>query len=227
MDKTKLRSAVSERSKLILKEFNEDNLNYFLQESSRCAIEIFDQYVFNIFNTYTEGTQRIKDQELLLKFTDYKEGYQQSMMQWKIDNPIVANQQDITLPSEPTSSAKIKPGYVLLAGTAVATCLFVVSRVWELCPLFKPGYAAGQIQKPVCGNAALGVAALAIEALTILFTYRQNNLMKKSEKEKQQYFSKIESIKSELINRLTSDLESWLERGEDASNKFLNDLNLI
>ncbi len=199
LDIGKLRISIQTKADSLLNEITEDNLNYFSSEVKKIAEGVLDDYIFKIYDAYTDGVFKIEDTDQLLAFTDFNSGYQGRMNKWKDLHPIILKQESITLPSEPVLRAqKIKSNHVLAGGTIVATGLLIFSKIW---------------------------VALAVELLTISLAYykfqEKKHYQDDFEYQKQEYQIKIQKMKTNLIQGLEKDLELWLNNAANESNTIL------
>lgn len=204
VDIGKLQVAIQEKADVLLNEITEDNLKYFSSEIKKVAESILDEYIFKIYDIYTEGALKIEDTDHLLAFTDYTNGFQGLMDNWKNLHPIIIKQETVTLPLEPQMrTQKIAANHVAVGGTIIATGLLIFSNVW---------------------------VALAVELLTVAITYykiqERKNYENDFEFQKQKYQIEIQKKKSELIQGLTNDLELWLSNAANEANSILKQLGL-
>lgn len=205
IDYAKMKRAISEKASSLLSDISEENLRYFSNEVKTIAEGTLDDYVFKVFNLYSEGAKKIDDTDILLAFTDYREGYQGKMDSWKRTHPIEIKQQKVSIPRKPiVPEQKVKSVHVLSIGTVIATGLFIFSNAW---------------------------IALAAELLTLVIASRQHIQKKKITKQYQwqldKYKMEIEKLKSDLIQGLTKDIESWLNLAVQESSTILKSFNLV
>lgn len=204
MDFGAFRIAIADKAALLLKEVNEDNLKYFAEETKKIAESAMENYIFHVYDVYSDGARKISDVSKLARFTDYRSGFQGLMRKWIEEHPIVLKEQTIAIPSEPEAvDTPMSPGKVLTVGTAVAVGLFIFTNHW---------------------------VALAAELLTLALTYRQVLARKKAENEYAarvaDYERTLKKIKQDLLLGLTDELETWLISGKGASDAILKSYNL-
>ena len=212
IDMCQLKLDVRELAGLVLDEINEDNLDYFANETKKIAKSTFEKYVFDVYDLYTSGALAIQDTYKLEIFTNPDKGYQQKMLEWENQYEISISKQVIELPENPENSRPQihKKGFVIgtTAGTAVytaiATGLLIMGHPW---------------------------IALAIELLTLSCAFVQYKLYSYGEKEYamrvEQYRMDIEKKKQEFIAGIISDLENWLTKGENYSKELLASFDLV
>lgn len=185
---------------MLLTEISDDNLKYFTEEIKKLAEGILETYVFDIYDTCTNGAFAIKDDDVLKSFSDYNSGYQAQMLKWISDNALKVEHIEINLPKPPAETAPktISPLYPLGIGTVIATGLFIFTNAW---------------------------VALAAEVLTIAIAYRQYTKNVTNQKhyalEKERYAHELKIKKDRLIQGLTLDLEKWLDRGKAESDRII------
>lgn len=205
IDFAKLKRCINDKASSILFEITEENLRYFSNEVKKIAEGVLDDYVFKVFNIYTDGARKIEDTDTLLAFTDYKKGYQGQMDSWKKTHSIEIKERKVPIPEMPEAPTQtVKAVHVLSVGTVVATGLFIFSNAW---------------------------IALAAEILTIVIACRQHiqkqRMTKQHQWKMEKYKLEIEKMKSELIEGLNKDIETWLNNGVQESNRILDSLNLV
>lgn len=204
LDIGKLRIAIQEKANSLLSEITEDNLKYFSSELKKIAEAILDDYIFNIYNAYTDGVYKIEDTDLLLAFTDYKNGFQGRMNTWKELHPIIVKQEAINIPAEPQIQVqRVSAKHILVGGTIIATGLLIFSNVW---------------------------VALAVELLTVAIAYYKHQQRKRFQSnydiQKRKYEIEMLRMKSELVQGLTKDLEQWLKYAEEEAKSVLIHLGI-
>lgn len=198
------RKAIEDKALTLLNEVNEDNLKYFSAETKKIAEATMENYIFHVYDLYSDGARRIPDLSLLEKFTNYSSGYQAQMLKWNEEHPIVLTEQTISVPAEPMEPEKVmSPTPVMAIGTAVAVGLYIFTNVW---------------------------VALAAELLVVALSYRQVVAKKqadiKFEAKKANYERAIKKLKRDLVLGLIKELEEWLKQGKDASDAILKSYNL-
>lgn len=198
------RKAIEDKALTLLNEVNEDNLKYFSEETKKIAEATMENYIFHVYDLYSDGARRIPDLSLLEKFTSYSSGYQGQMLKWDEEHPIVLTEQTISIPAEPMEPEKVlSPTPVIAIGTAVAVGLYIFTNVW---------------------------VALAAELLAVALSYRQVVAKKqvdiKFEAKKANYERAIKKLKRDLVLGLIKELEEWLKQGKDASDAILKSYNL-
>lgn len=198
------RKAIEDKARTLLNEVNEDNLKYFSEETKKIAEAAMENYIFHVYDLYSEGARKITDLSLLEQFTAYSSGYQGQMLKWNEEHPIVLTEQTISIPAEPAEPEKVmSPIPVFAIGTAVAVGLYIFTNVW---------------------------VALAAELLAVALSYRQVVAKKqadiKFEAKKADYKRSIKKLKRDLVLGLTKDLEEWLTQGKAASDAILHSYNL-
>ena len=195
-----LKTAIEEKACLLLAEITEDNLKTFAQEVKLIAEGVMEQYIFKVYNLYSEGARKISDHDVLEAFIDYSSGYQSKMLAWNESHPIQLKEIKIEIPNLPENPKinKQLPVITISAGTAIAIGLFIFSNAW---------------------------VALAAEILTLAIAYKQQS---KQHKEQQAYEAELLAYNNQLgmkrmtlINGLTEDLVKWLEMGKDYSDSVL------
>lgn len=196
--------AIEDKALAIMNEVNEDNLKYFSEETKKIAEATMENYIFHVYDLYSEGARKITNLSLLEQFTNYSSGYQGQMLKWNEEHPIVLTEQAVSIPVEPTEPEKLmKPATVLTIGTAVAVGLYIFTNVWVV---------------------------LAAELLAVALSYRQVVAKKqadiKFQAKKADYERSIKKLKRDLVLGLTNELEEWLKQGKEASDAILKSYNL-
>lgn len=200
-----LKTAIEEKARLLLAEITEDNLKTFAQEVKLIAEGVMEQYIFKVYNLYSEGARKISDHDVLEAFIDYSSGYQSKMLAWNESHPIQLKEIKIEIPNQPEAPKinKQLPVITISAGTAIAIGLFIFSNAW---------------------------VALAAEILTLAIAYKQQSKQHKAqqayEAELLAYNNQLGMKRMTLINCLTEDLVKWLEMGKDYSDSVLTSYNL-
>lgn len=199
-----LRKAIDDKSRSLLNEVNEENLKYFSEETKKIAEATMENYIFHVYDLYSDGARKITDISLLEQFTNYSSGYQGQMLKWNEGHPIVLTEQTISIPAEPKGPEKVlSPTPVLAIGTAVAVGLFIFTNVW---------------------------VALAAELLAAALSYRQVVAKKQADikfaAKKAEYERAIKKLKQDLVLGLINELEEWLKLGKAASDAILKSYNL-
>ena len=196
--------AIEDKACLLLKEVNEENLRYFSKETKKIAEAAMENYIFHVCDLYSEGARKITDLSILEQFTKYRTGYQDQMLKWIKEHPIVLTEQTISIPVEPERPEKVlNPTPILAIGTAVAVGLFIFTNVW---------------------------VALAAELLAVALSYRQVVAKKQADikfaAKKADYERAIKKLKQDLVLGLINELEEWLKLGKAASDAILKSYNL-
>lgn len=199
-----LRKAIDDKFRSLLNEVNEENLKYFSEETKKIAEAAMENYIFHVYDLYSDGARKITDISLLEQFTNYSSGYQGQMLKWNEEHPIVLTEQTISIPAEPKGPEKVlSPTPVLAIGTAVAVGLFIFTNIW---------------------------VALAAELLAAALSYRQVVAKKRADikfaAKKADYERAIKKLKQDLVFGLTNELEEWLKLGKAASDAILKSYNL-
>lgn len=183
-----------------------DNLRYFAEKCKSIAERILEVYITDTKNRYSEGEFAIEDAKILGKFVDVTTGYQAQMLEWIKDHPLIVKESSFELPQKPNSklsTSKVSPMGIAVTGTAIAVGLFIFTNIW---------------------------VALAAEILTCLATLIQKKMIAKSEKqllyEQQRYETELLAKKDQLVSGMISDLDKWLDQGEEASNQLLKEYNI-
>jgi hypothetical protein len=200
-----LKAAIEEKAHLLLAEITEDNVKTFAQEVKLIAEGVMEQYIFKVYNLYSEGARKISDHDVLEAFIDYSSGYQSKMLTWKESHPIQLKEIKIEIPNLP-ENPKINnqlPVITVSAGTVIAIGLFIFSNAW---------------------------VALAAEILTLAIAYKQQTRQQKArqayEADLLAYNNQLGMKRMTLINGLTEDLVKWLEMGKEYSDTVLTSYNL-
>lgn len=196
--------AITEKANLLIDEVNEENLRYFSEETKKIVEATMENYIFYVDDIYSEGARKITDPTILEQFNKYNNGYQDQMLKWIKEHPIILTEQTVSIPAEPKEPEKVlSPTPVLAIGTAVAVGLFIFTNVW---------------------------VALAAELLAVALSYRQiiakKQAIKKFEATKADYERAMKKLKRDLVLGLTLELEEWLKQGKNASDAILQSYNL-
>lgn len=213
IDKTELNIKIRETADILLvdiqnmseSELNE-NLRYFAERCKSIAERILEIYITETKRYYSEGCFAIQDIALLGKFVDFTTGYQQQMLDWIKNNPLKVEECTFKFaekPDENPSSLQISPKTIAISGTIIAVGLFIFTNAW---------------------------IALAAELITCLATLIQKKRIEKSQKqslfEQQRYEQELIAKRDELVSGMITDLDKWLDKGEDASNQILKEYNI-
>lgn len=214
IDKTALNIKIREAADMLLSDIrlmSEDELNgnlrYFAERSKLIAEHILEQYITSVKNHYSEGEFAIKDLIVFGKFVDFSSGYQAQMLDWiKNNNPLTVEDVIFEIPKKPNmnSSNHINPKIIAIPGTVIAVGLFIFTNIW---------------------------IALSAEIITCLAILTQKKRIAKSEKqvifEQKQYEQELIAQKNQLVAGMISDLDKWLDNGEEASNNILKEYNIL
>lgn len=213
IDKTELSIKIKEAADILLADIQlmsedelKDNLRYFAEKCKSIAERILEEYTKNIKDHYSEGNFAISDPKILGDFVDFSSGYQHQMLEWIKNNPLKVEESKFELPAKPNQNLAekyVKPRNITISGTIVAVGLFIFTNIW---------------------------IALAAEIITCLATFIQQKRIAKSRKqeifEQEKYEQELLAKRNKLISGLISDLDKWLDNGENASNQILKGYNL-
>lgn len=213
IDKTELNIKISEAANKFLADIQlmsedelKENLRFFAEKCKSIAERILEVYIKDIKNRYSEGEFAIKDSTVLGKFVDFSKGYQHQMLEWIRNNPLQVEELKFDRPKKTgtdSSSSAIKPKAIVISGTVIAIGLFIFSNIW---------------------------IALAAEILSCLAALIQKKRLSKSEKqivfEQKRYEQELIAKKNQLVAGIISDLDKWLDSGEEASNIILKEYNI-
>lgn len=200
-----LKAAIEEKARLLLAEITEENLKAFAQEVKLIAEGVMEQYVFKVYDLYSEGALKITDLDVLESFTNYSSGYQSKMLAWNENHPIQLQEQKVEMPKRPDDprTKKYQPAITIGVGTVIAIGLYVFSNAW---------------------------VALAAELLALAIAYSQRSRQQKArrlyEADLLAYNNQLGMKRMALINGLTEDLVKWLEMGKEFSDSVLASYNL-
>lgn len=200
---------INEKAGWALEELTKANLDYFVKEAVNIAKNILMKYIFSIRKLFSNGEFAIKDLAEKERFTNYRTGYQQKMMDWIEQNkPTI--ELDLEIPAPPQEPSDKKWHYVTLGvGTAGAVGFEIGRRCME-----GHRYWIG----------------IAIELSALVASYV---IYKKEQYNKENYSVNFNKYKSELnakkeafVNETINQLENWIKTGESYSNKLLTTFNL-
>lgn len=213
IDKTELNIKIREAADTLLgdiqnmseQELNE-NLRYFAERCKSIAERILEIFIKETKQRFSEGDFAIQDPALLGKFVDFTTGYQQQMLDWIKNNPLKVEESAFKFSErhdENVSGTQISPKTIAISGTVIAVGLYIFTNVW---------------------------IALAAELITCLATLIQKKRIEKSQKQKlfeqQRYEQELIAKRDELVNGMIADLDKWLDKGEEASDKILKEYNI-
>lgn len=213
IDKTELSIKIHEAAntyladiQLMSEEELKDNLRLFAERCKSIAERILEVYIADTKNHYSEGEFAIEDPVTLGKFVDFSSGYQQQMLDWIKDNSLKVEELKFEWPKTKQLDNIVispTPETIAISGTVIAIGLFVFTNIW---------------------------IALAAEIITCLTALIQKKRISKSEKqvvfEQKRYEQEIIAKKNQLITGIISDLDKWLDNGEEASNNILKEYNI-
>lgn len=200
-----LKTAIEEKAQLFLTEITEDNMKAFAQEIKLITEGIMEQYIFKVYNLYSNGEFKITNLDALESFTNYSSGYQSKMLAWNKNHPIQLQEQKVEILKQPEAPRlnKYQPVITIGVGTVVAIGLYIFSNRW---------------------------VALAAEILTLAIAYgqlhRQQKVRQFYEADLLTYNNRLEMKRRKLIKGLTEDLVKWLEMGKEYSDSILISYNL-
>ncbi|MDE6338688.1 MAG: hypothetical protein K2K97_02735, partial [Muribaculaceae bacterium] len=169
------------------------------------AERILENFIKETKLHYSEGDFALQDPVLLGKFVDFTTGYQQQMLDWIKNNPLKVEEESFEIPDRPKreSSKQIQPKDIAISGTVIAVGLFIFTNIW---------------------------IALAAELITCLATLIQKKRIEISQKQKlfeqQRYEQELIAKRDQLVNGMITDLDKWLDKGEEASNLILKEYNI-
>lgn len=200
---------INEKACLILEELTQANLDYFVKEAVNIAKDILKKYVFSIRKFFSNGEFAIKDLAERERFTNFRTGYQQKMLDW-IDQYGPNFELDAEIPAPPQKPVEKKWHYVTLGvGTAGALGFEIGRRCME-------------------GHRYWIGIAIELSALVVSYV-----IYKKEQYNKENYSVNFNKYKSELnakreafINETINQLENWIKTGESYSNELLTTFNL-
>lgn len=209
-DIEEMKKLVKEKSKQILVELTEDNLDYFVKEASIIAEAIMERYIYAIYDFYTIGEFAIKDIGIMKSFTDYKTGYQQKMLEWKEQNKPEVHSSKLfsSSPQEPSE----KHWYYVTLGTGTAGAI----GLGIYC--YRDGWTIGR-----CCWVGLAIELLTLSISYYLFKKEKNEKQKKEQCEQNE--SKLYQKRDLFVNETIDSLEKWLKQGEIYSNELLTTYN--
>ena len=202
-DLEEMKRLVNEKANSILEELTDANLNYFVREAVSVAESIMEKYVFSIRKVFSNGELAIKDLVEKERFTNYKTGYQQTMLDWiRKNKPIIRLEMGITSP--PIQLPEKRWHFVIMGtGTVGAIALLIGHRWWT---------------------------ALVVEMVVLAasyFVYKKEKCDSNNyDVDLKQYESEIRTKKETFVNETISQLEKWLRKGEAYSNELLTTFNL-
>ncbi|MBD5239825.1 MAG: hypothetical protein HDS64_08720 [Bacteroidales bacterium] len=213
IDKTELSAKISEAAdtfladiQLMSKDELNENLRFFAEKCKSIAERILEVYIKEIKNRYTEGAFTIEDPVTLGKFVDFSSGYQHQMLEWIRINAPKVEEIKFDLPEKEATNSPIntiKPETIAISGTVIAVGLFIFTNIW---------------------------IALAAEIITCLATLIQKKNIAKSKQqiliEQEYYEQELIAKKDQLVAGMISDLDKWLDNGEQASNTILKEYNI-
>lgn len=213
IDKTELNTKIREAADLFLSDIKQleeselqDNLRYFADKTKEIAEGILEQYIFSVFNRYTEREFAISDAEKLSRFCNLYTGYQQQMLDWIAAHKLEVKEEIFEMPHKPLESApnrSTSPKVILGVGTIVAVGLFVFSNIW---------------------------IALVAEILTIasarIQTKRITHQQAQKKLELEHYALMLENKREQLVSGMIEELGKWLNMGVKASDDILESLNI-
>lgn len=213
IDKTELNVKITEAANLLLADIRlmtedelNENLRYFAEKCKSIAERILEQHITATKYRYSEGEFSIQDSVILSKFVDFYSGYQAQMLEWIKKNPLVVEEVVFEIPqknSKGTRTSMVSPTTIAVSGSVIAIGLFIFTNIW---------------------------IALAAEIITCLAALIQKKRIAKSEKqvvfEQKRYELELIAKKDKLVAGMISDLDQWLDNGEEASKKILKEYNI-
>lgn len=213
IDKTELNAKIRETADLFLSDIKQmeerelqENLRYFADKAKEIAEGILEQYVFSVYNQYTEGEFAISNVEKLSRFCNLYTGYQQQMLDWIAAHKLEVKEEIFEMPHRPLESASnrsMSPKVVVGVGTIVAVGLFVFSNIW---------------------------IALVAEILTLALARIQTKRISYQQEQKQMeldhYALILDNKREQLVSGMIEELDKWLDMGIKASDDILESLNI-
>lgn len=203
-----MKRVVNEKASLILVKLTQTNLDYFVKEAVNVAKIVLEKYVFSIRKLFSNGEFAIKDLVEKERFTNFKTGYQQKMLDWIEQNKLTIelNAKILRLPQKPADKKWL---YALGIGTTGAI-VFEIGRRWRDGDRYWIG--------------------ILIELVTLVasyFIYKKEKSASENYSEKlSEYELEINEKKGNFVNETISQLEKWIKEGEAYSNKLLTTYNL-
>ncbi len=193
-----MKSEVKRKAEQILGVINEDNIKFFVYETKELAKHIFGQYIYAIHKHYTEGAYEIIDINNLKAFTNTNTGFYAKMSKWKDENNILIKDEILECPKMP-SEPNVKSYHKTTAGvgTALAAGLLIFKQPW---------------------------IALAVELLTLSASYVQYRHKTNIENG---YKKQLEEYQIQIVDKIISDIETWLIQGQEKSREVLKTYVLI
>lgn len=202
-DLEELKRLINEKANSILEELTNANLDYFVREAVSVAESVMESYIFSIRKKYSNGELAIKDLVEKEKFTNYKTGYQQTMLDWIQKNKPVVKLEIRIISSQPQLSKK-HWHYVTMGVGSLGAFVLVIGRCWW--------------------------TAIAIEMVTLAVSYlfykKEKGNRNNHEVKQRQFETDLKTKKETFVNEIISQLEKWLRKGEAYSNELLTTFNL-
>lgn len=213
IDKTELSVKIYEAADTFLADIQlmsedelKENLRFFAEKCKTIAERILEVYIKDVKNRYSEGEFAIEDPTTLGKFVDFSSGYQHQMLEWIHNNSLKVEEIKFDLAKNSTTDSSvnaIQPETIAVSGTVIAIGLFIFTNIW---------------------------IALAAEIITCLATLIQKKIIAKSEQqvlfEQELYEQELIAKKNQLVAGMISDLDKWLDKGEEVSNNILKEYNI-
>lgn len=214
IDKTILSNRIHEKAEQLFHDIQfmgqeelNDNLRYFAEKSKDIAESILEDYIFSVVSQYTEGEKVITDSEKLAKFVNFSTGYQQQMLNWISDNPLLVKEELFEMPVKECiedESLNVSPKIVLGLGTVISVGLCIFSKVLI----------------------AVAAEIMTIALAKIHITRSEKNNYIRRQKEEEIYAQALDVKRDELVYGVISELEEWLILGEQYSNNVLQSLGV-
>ena len=200
-----LKTAIEEKAHLFLSDITAESLKAFAEAVKVIAEGVMEQYIFRVYDIYSDGALKIADLNILAAFTDYSSGYQSKMLEWNKNHPILLKEQKIEIPKRPIAPNKNihQPTLIIGIGTVVAIGLYIFSNSW---------------------------VALAAEILSLALAYSERKKLHAQqdfyEAQLMTYNNQLGMKRMALINGVSDDLVKWLEQGKKYSDSILASYNL-
>lgn len=208
IDREKVFNELQDLAEKYLTRFQEAYINMFANEAKRIADNALDDFIFSQEEFYTSDTvRRIKDDALLLDFTDVQTGYRRQMQKWIQSNPIEVEIQTISMDDIPNDIPFMEREAIKRTMATFGIGTLVVSGL-----------------RFITGTNWIWLA----ELVTLVASGKSYLSGKEldDQKRKQMQETWFESDKLRIIGDIRHNLELWFDSAEKENARILRTFNL-
>ena len=195
-------------SEQYLTEVHEEYIDMFVNEAKRIADNALDDFIFSQEEVYTaDSLRRIKDQTVLMAFTDVQTGYRSQMRRWVESNPIEVKKQTISMDYMPEDIPMPEREAFKRAMIAfgIGTLVVIGLRI-------------------IIGSKWIWLAELATLAVSGTMYFSGKGKDDPNCKSAQEVWMKSQKLR--IISNIKQDLDAWFDVAEQENDRILKTFNI-